>query len=119
MTDIDFTITREDILRTRVTLAELAGEQERLAAALEETGITSFVDRADWLVSHWSADRQLAWRRYWRALGVVDPEPRSEHFDRGASLAVPKPRPKRRRHKFTPTQLRIAREWAERQEKVA
>lgn len=36
-----------------------------------------------------------------------------------ASYRWPEEKPRRVRHTFTPEQLRIAREWAERQEKVA
>jgi len=65
-----------DLIRTRVTLARLQGEQERLHAQLEAAGLTSFTERADWLMGHWSNDQQLAWRRRWQRLGLTDPEPR-------------------------------------------
>lgn len=90
-------VTREDLLRTRVVLAQLAGEQERLGAALNATGLTDFADRADWLIAHRTPDQQLAWRRHWRRLGLTDPEPRPERFDRPASLAVSKRAPRRRK----------------------
>ena len=88
--------TRADVLRTRVVLAQLAGEQERLSAELNTTGLTDFADRADWLIAHRTPDEQLAWRRHWRRLGFSDPEPRRERFPRSSSLAVPVA-PKRRR----------------------
>ena len=94
--DNDVLITREDLLRTRVVLAQLAGEQERLSAELNTTGLTDFADRADWLIAHRTPDEQLAWRRHWRRLGFSDPEPRRERFPRSSSLAVPVA-PKRRR----------------------
>lgn len=56
-------------------LDDMQREQEQLAAELDATGIESFADRADWLMDRWSPDRKLAWRRHWRALGVVNPEP--------------------------------------------
>lgn len=62
---MDFQITPVDVLRTRVTLAQIQGEQERLAEQLRLTGLTEFVDRADWLIAHRSPDRRLAWSRYW------------------------------------------------------
>lgn len=64
-----------DLARTRVVLAGLQGDQERLHAELELTGILSFADRADWLLSHRSPDEQLAWRRHWLALGLTDIAP--------------------------------------------
>ena len=93
--DNEVQVTREDMLRTRVVLAELAGEQERLSAALNTTGLTDFADRADWLITHRTTDEQRVWRRHWRRLGVSDPEPRRERFQR-SSLAVTVV-PKRRR----------------------
>jgi len=76
-----------DLIRTRVTLARMQGDQERLHAQLEATGLTDFAERADWFMDHWTPDEQLAWRRHWKALGLHDPEPRQPRFVRG-SLAV-------------------------------
>lgn len=109
--DNEVWVTQADMIRTRVTLAQLQGEQERLAAELDAGTVRGFADRADWLIAHRTPDEQLAWRRRWRALGVSFPEP-SIHFERPASLAAPK---RRRRMKFTPEQLRVAAEWAARQ----
>ncbi len=76
------------LVRTRALLADLAARQERLGAELEATGLTSFTDRADWLIAHRTADEQLAWRLHWLSLGITDPEPQSEQFARPASLEV-------------------------------
>lgn len=90
MTDV----TEIDLIRTRVVLAGLQGEQERLSAQLEATGLTGFADRADWLIAHRTPDEQLAWRRHWKRLGLSDPEPRRERLPRPSSLSVPKRRRK-------------------------
>ena len=112
--DNEFEVTETDMIRTRVMLAQLAGEQERLTGELAETSLVSHVDRADWLMSRRTPDERLAWRRLWRRRGLVDPEPVFEQFHRTASLALPKP--KRKRMKFTEAQLRIAAEWAARKD---
>jgi len=96
-----------DLWHTRNALQRMQADQERLREQLEATGLTSFADRADWLMLHASADEQLAWRRRWRALGVTDPEPREPKFVRGASLAAPRPR-RHRRREFTARQMEIA-----------
>lgn len=80
MTDID-------LMRTRVLLARMQGEQERLGTSLERTGLTDFADRADWLMQRRTADEQLAWRRRWARLGIRNAEPRPERYTRPASLA--------------------------------
>lgn len=76
-----------DLLRTRVLLEQMQGEQERLAASLELTGLTDFADRADWLIERRTADEQLAWRRHWARLGIRNAEPQPLSFTRPASLA--------------------------------
>jgi len=123
-------ITREDVLRTRVVLAQIAGEQERLGARLAASGLTEFVDRADWLIQHRNADEHTAWVRRWAQLGLTDPEPACDRNFWAGSLSVPTGRnktsqtrpqslsvPKRaqvRVHRFEDWQLRVAAEWAER-----
>lgn len=86
--DNEVQVTREDLLRTRVVLAELQMEQERLGAELESTGLTDFADRADWLMAHQSPDRKLAWRRHWQRLGISDPEPREPRRRKSARLGT-------------------------------
>ncbi len=82
-----------DLLRTRVLLEALQGDQERLHAALVESGVTGFADQADWLIAHRSTDRKLAWKRHWNRLGipVADIEPRPERYIHDGRRAVPKP----------------------------
>ncbi len=106
--DNEVQVTEIDLTHTRVVLAQLQGEQERLSADLEATGLKGFADRADWLIAHRAPEEQVAWRRRWRRLGVSDPEPRRERIPRPASLAAPK-----RRRKASPVipvdrQLEIA-----------
>ena len=68
--------TQDDLQRTRALLRRMQRENERRLHELEATGLTTFADRADWLMGHWSADQKLAWRRHWERLGLTDPEPR-------------------------------------------
>lgn len=81
MTDV----TEIDLIRTRVVLAGLQGEQESLSAELEATGLTDFADRADWLIAHRTDDQRLAWERHWQRLGVSSPKPRPPRRRRGSS----------------------------------
>lgn len=88
-----------DLVRTRVVLAELAGEQERIAAELEATGLVEFVERSEWLIAHRSPlDALAAELHAARLAGYVAPWNRS--------VAKPK---RRRRVEFTDAQLAIAR----------
>lgn len=61
--------TRMDanLARTRRLLHDLQARQERLAAALAETGLTSVADQLDWLIAHRTPDEQLAAERRWEA----------------------------------------------------
>ena len=70
---IDAPANSIDLVRTRVTLAHLQANQERLHARLEATGLTSFVDRSEWLAANRTPDEALAERRKWARLGVSDP----------------------------------------------
>lgn len=88
-------VSREDLLRTRVTLAGLQARQEQLRAGVNRSGLTSIVDRLDWLHAQKSPDEVLAWRRRWRALGVVDEVEPVEVFPRPQSLSVRKKRRKK------------------------
>jgi hypothetical protein len=65
----------DDLTRTRDLLRRMQAENEHRSAQLAATGLTSFTDRADWLMDHWSKDQKLAWRRRWQRLGLSDPEP--------------------------------------------
>ena len=105
--DNEVQVSREDMLRTRVVLAQLAGEQERLSAALNTTGLTDFADRADWLIAHRTTDEQRAWRRHWRRLGVSDPEPRRERFQRSSLAVVRKRRRKPALDDFTARMMQV------------
>lgn len=72
----------DDLARTRALLQRMQAENEHRTAQLDAAGLTSFTDRADWLIDHWSKDQKLAWRRRWERLGLTDPEPhlrRVEH----------------------------------------
>lgn len=80
-------MTDVDLIRTRVLLARMQGEQERLGASLERTGLTDFADRADWLIQRRTRDEQLAWSRHWARLGIRNADPRPERYERPASLA--------------------------------
>ncbi len=98
MTDVELVVSREDVLRTRVTLAGLQARQDALRDGVNRSGLTSVADRLDWLMSQRSPDEVLAWNRRWRDLGVVRAEPTSESFSRPKSLSVPKTvRPQRRK----------------------
>lgn len=88
--EVEVTVSRAEVLRTRVTLARLQGRQERLRAALNDSGLTSTADRLDFLIAQRISDEVLAWNRHWRALGVTKPEPSVEVFARPESLSVPK-----------------------------
>jgi hypothetical protein len=90
-------VSREDMIRTRVTLAGLQGRQERLRDGLNRSGLTSIADRLDWLHAQKSPDEVLAWRRKWRALGLTDVHEPVEPFVRPESLSVPKVSRSRRR----------------------
>lgn len=109
MTYVETSATHADLVRARAVLAQRQAEHERLARELEATGITEFVDRADWLMAFWSADERLVWDRRWMALGISDPAP----FQRPANswLVVSRPttaRKHRPRNTFTPRELEIA-----------
>ena len=94
----DVAVSREDVLRTRVTLAGLQARQEQLRAAVNRSGLSSTVDRLDFLIAQRSPDEALAWNRSWRALGVSRPEPSVAVFARPESLSVPyTPRTPRRK----------------------
>ena len=94
----DVTVSREDVLRTRVTLAGMQARQERLRDSVNRSGLSSTADRLDFLIAQRSPDEALAWNRSWRALGVSRPEPTVEVFARPESLSVPyTPRTQRRK----------------------
>ncbi len=114
-------VTDLDLLRTRVLLEALQGEQERLHAALGESGVQGFADQADWLMDHWSPDRKLAWRRKWERLGLKPSEiaPQREHLTKPESIANPKPRRIHRATVFTDRQLQIALGVLERKDTAA
>jgi hypothetical protein len=90
----EVTVSRADVLRTRVTLARLQGRQERLRDGLNRSGLTSIADRLDWLHAQKSPDEALAWRRKWRDLGLAEAHEPVEAFARPESLSVPKRRKK-------------------------
>jgi hypothetical protein len=54
-----------DLQNTRATLEGLQRDQDRLRAELELTGLTSFVDRSEWLLAHRTPDEKLADARRW------------------------------------------------------
>ena len=51
MTDVELVVSREDVLRTRVTLAGLQARQDALRDGVNRSGLTSVADRLDWLMS--------------------------------------------------------------------
>jgi hypothetical protein len=113
VTDVELVVTREDVLRTRVTLAGLQARQDAIRAGLNRSGIDGTADRLDWLFSQRSPDEVLAWTRRWRDLGVARPEPIAESFARPRSLSVPRAVRTPRRKKSEPVipksrQLEIA-----------
>jgi hypothetical protein len=55
----------------RRVLDSLQAAQVRLHEQLEATGLTSFVDRSDWIIAHRTADEQLVWDRKWAAVEQV------------------------------------------------
>jgi len=87
-------VSAADLLVTAGVLAELAQRQEELRARLDASGLTSFVERVEWLRAHRSADEVLAeeraWSRLYRRHGVSVPVVR-EVFVRPRSLSVSKP----------------------------
>lgn len=86
----EVTVSRVDVLRTRVTLAGLQARQDRLRDAVNRSALTSTADRLDFLIAQRSPDETLAWTRRWRALGVKHPQPTQSVFARPVSLSVPK-----------------------------
>lgn len=111
--EVEVAISREDILRTRVTLAGMQARQDRLRDSVNRSGLTSTADRLDFLIAQRSPDEALAWTRHWRALGVNRPEPTAEVFARPESLSVPSTPRRRRRKRVAPViapdrQLEIA-----------
>lgn len=100
---------RIEILRARVVLARRQGEHERRMAALAETGITSFVDRADWIFDQKTPEEKRAWVRRWRALGLREIDPKPEGFERGSLATIRRPRRRRPAPVIAPSrQLEIA-----------
>lgn len=93
----EVTVSRVDVLRTRVTLAGLQGRQDRLRDGLTRSRLTSTADRLDWLMAQRTRDEVLAWNRRWNALGVECPEPTDGAFARPRSLSVPVRRKRRRK----------------------
>ena len=88
-----------DLLRTRVVLAQLQAEQERLGAELEASGLTGFVERSEWLIAHRSPlDALAAELKAARLAGYTTPWNRS--------VAKPK---RRAKVVFSERQLAIAR----------
>ena len=51
----------DGLLRARRVLAEMAAEQDQLGAELNASGLTSFVDRSEWLIAHRTPLEALAW----------------------------------------------------------
>lgn len=68
------TATRLEIERTQQVIAQLATEADALAEELASTGLSEFVERADWLIAHRSPLAAMAWDLKWARLGVI-PEP--------------------------------------------
>lgn len=88
------------ILRTRRVLEAMQREQEALGRELEATGLTSFADRADWLIAHRSPLEALAAELRQAALDGWHPS----HSHLGMRPPVKRmPRPH-----FTERQLEIA-----------
>lgn len=96
--EVEVAVSRAELLRTRVTLAGLQARQERLRNAVNRSGLSSTADRLDFLIAQRSPDEALAWKRSWRALGIVRPEPSTATYARPESLSVPyAPRTPRRK----------------------
>lgn len=109
----DVTVSREDVLRTRVTLAGLQARQEQLRDSVNRSGLTATLDRLDYLIAQRTPDETLTWVRHWRAMGVTRPEPTPDTYSRPESLSVPYKPAQRRRKKTEPViprdrQLEIA-----------
>ena len=84
------------MIRTRVLLARLQGEQERLAAAFAASGLSSFSARVDFLIDRWTPDERDAWRLRWLELGI-EPEPLwRPAWEFAWALTPPPPRRQRR-----------------------
>ncbi len=60
-------IAESDLARAQRVLAERQAEHERRWEALEATGLTTFLDRSDWLRAHRTADEIRADRLRWEA----------------------------------------------------
>jgi hypothetical protein len=80
-----------DLQNTRATLEGLQRDQDRLRAELELTGLTSFVDRSEWLLAHRTPDEKLADARRWARYEAEFLHPRAgeKHSDPAEATVYP------------------------------
>jgi hypothetical protein len=93
--DGEHELTRADVANTRTLLAVRAARQDALGEELEALGLTEFVERSEWLITHRAPDEVLAWKRKW--IGVES-----------APAPVATPKRKHVRRQFEPWQIDVA-----------